>query len=66
MQEEIGHAAGAIWNALVQTQRATVAELRKKTGLSVDQINRGIGWLAREDKLQAEQKGKTLRFSLKA
>jgi hypothetical protein len=65
MQEEIGEAAGAVWTALTHTPMATIAELRKKTGLSADQVNRAIGWLAREDKLVSEQKGKTVRFSLK-
>ena len=66
MLEEIGTAAGAVWSALAQSNGSTVAELRKKTGLSADQINRAIGWLAREDKLRTEQKGKTVRISLKA
>ena len=65
MQEEIGEAAGAVWTALATMPRATVAELRKKTGLSADQVNRAIGWLAREGKLLSEQKGKTVRFGLK-
>ena len=65
MVEEIGQAAGAVWNALAQSGEVTLAELRKKTGLSVDHLNRAIGWLARDDKLQAEQKGRTVRFSLK-
>jgi hypothetical protein len=65
MLEEIGQAAGAVWNALAQAKQATIAELRKKTGLTADQVNRAIGWLAREDKLLGEQKGKTVRFSIK-
>ena len=40
MQEEIGEAAGAVWTALTHTPMATIAELRKKTGLSADQVNR--------------------------
>ena len=66
MLEEIGHAAGAVWEALRKSERASIAELRKTTGLSADQVNRAIGWLAREQKLQTEQKGKTVRLSLKS
>ena len=53
MVNEIGQTAGDIWTALVEENKAmTVSQLKKKTQLPEDLLYMGIGWLAREDKLQ--------------
>ena len=65
MNDEIGTAAGLVWNMLDRQGTLTVAKLRQKTGLSVELVNRAIGWLAREDKLVFEKKALSLVVSLK-
>jgi len=51
MNEAIVSAVGKVWKHLNDNGAATFFELRRKTGLSADMVNRAIGWLAREDKL---------------
>ena len=65
MNDEIGTAAGLVWNTLDRQGTLTLAKLRQKTGLSVELVNRAIGWLAREDKLVFEKKARSLVITLK-
>jgi hypothetical protein len=65
MNDEIGIAAGLVWSALDRQGTLTLAKLRQKTGLSVELVNRAIGWLAREDKLEFQKKARSLVISLK-
>ena len=48
---EIGAAAGAIWELLRTSGPMPQAKLIKDLGLPRDLALKGIGWLAREDKL---------------
>lgn len=50
-REEIGAFAGPIYEALKEGKALSVAELKKATGLTADQLNMGLGWLFCEDKL---------------
>ena len=66
MVNEIGEAAGEIWQALVEENKTmTIGQLKKKTKLSQDFLYMGIGWLAREDKLQFPGSSETMEVSLK-
>ena len=51
---KIGENAGLIWNAL-QGGALTVKALKKATKLKNDDLNRALGWLAREGKIAFEQ-----------
>ena len=51
MNEAIVFAVGKVWQHLNGNGGASFSELRRKTGLSTEMVNRAIGWLAREDKL---------------
>ena len=51
MNETIVSAAGKVWKHLNDNGAATLSQLRWKTGLSTEMVNRALGWLAREDKL---------------
>jgi hypothetical protein len=52
MNEDIGNAAGVIWEFLdQQSQPVTLSTLRKSLPLSYTLLMMGLGWLAREDKL---------------
>lgn len=65
MQEKIGHAAGDIYRYLSVNGENTTATLKKE--LELDDANLvafGLGWLAREGKVQFRTKGKTTYVSL--
>ena len=65
----IGEYAGKVWKALDEQGEQEMTHLKKSTALGEKEISAAIGWLAREDKVQAVEgkKGrrKTVLFSLK-
>ena len=61
--QEIGKNAGIIWNALNE-KSMTVKQLKTATKLKDAEIYLALGWLAREDKLVFEKKGKEDMISL--
>lgn len=64
MNEEIGTAAGQIWQALVDKGELTLPQLKKATGLDAPLLDWALGWLAREDKLNFVLEGKKGSFRL--
>jgi len=52
MEHEIGEAAGQIWRWLEENGEATVARLKQDTKLTEPLVYMGIGWLAREGKIE--------------
>jgi len=62
--EEIGLAAGEIWRYLDRHGEATPSRLAAATGLSAKEVQRALGWLAREGKLIIETDGRTEVFRL--
>ena len=68
MNEEIGIAAGQVWQALVDQGELSLPQLKKATGLDAPLLDWAVGWLAREDKLaftpEAGKKG-SFRLHLK-
>ncbi len=65
MTESIGIAAGKVWNYLNEYGPSSATKITKETKLDSKLVQRAIGWLAKEDKLQVEVKGRTETFSLK-
>ena len=65
MREVIDDAAGKIWHYLDQNGEASVNKVTTETGLNKNDVQRGIGWLAKEDKLNIEIKGRVETLSLK-
>lgn len=65
MNETIGDAAGKIWHFLNENGPSTVTKMEKETGIAKNDIQRAIGWLAKEDKLNIETKGRVETISLK-
>ncbi len=61
----IGTAAGKIWEYLNENGEASVSKITKETGLNRNDVQRAIGWLAKEDKLNFETQGRTELLSLK-
>lgn len=65
MIDVIGEAAGAVWQYLHENGPSSVTKVATETGLNKNDIQRAIGWLAKEDKLVFELKGRTETLALK-
>ncbi|GAB4254601.1 MAG: hypothetical protein Kow0065_01800 [Methylomicrobium sp.] len=65
MIDTIGQAAGKIWQYLNDNGSASVTKITNETGLNKNDVQRAIGWLAREEKISIELKnGRTETISL--
>jgi hypothetical protein len=64
MENEIGTCAGAIWRYLHSNGSVSIATLIKVIDHPRDVVLLGLGWLAREGKVQFESAGRTKRVSL--
>jgi hypothetical protein len=62
---EIGEAAGKIWRYLDKNGATSVAKLSTETELNKNDVQRAIGWLTKEGKLNIEVKGRIETLSLK-
>ena len=62
---EIGETAGAVWRLLDKKGPLTLAKLVKDIDLPRDTIMQALGWLAREDKIDIEENGRTRTVSLR-
>jgi len=65
MKDVIGEAAGKIWQFLDKNGEASVSKITTETGLGKNEVQRAIGWLLKEDKLNIEVNGRTETVSLK-
>jgi len=65
MQDEIGAAAGVIWNRLQANGETTAAQLKKATKLDPPVFEWAIGWLAREDQIVITPSKKSYVMRLK-
>ena len=57
MMETIGQTAGQIWNYLNENGETTVAKMKKELDLKGNFAELGLGWLAREGKVEMSKKG---------
>jgi hypothetical protein len=64
MNETIGDAAGAIWTFLNENGPASITKITTETGMGKNDVQRAIGWLAREEKITIELVGRTETVSL--
>jgi hypothetical protein len=65
MRDVIGDAAGKIWHYLNENGDASVSKVTTETGLGKNEVQRAIGWLLKEDKLNIETIGRAETLSLK-
>ena len=65
MLENIGSVAGAIWHYLENNDEATVTKLTREIRESERTVLMGVGWLAREGKLDFEQRKQGTYITLK-
>lgn len=66
MQQEIGFSAGQIYNYLTENEgQATFTKLKKDLDLKSNFAELGLGWLAREDKIELAKSGNSLKIKLR-
>lgn len=65
MRDAIGEAAGKIWHYLNENGEASVTKIGNDTGLGKNEVQRAIGWLLKEDKLNIEVIGRAETLTLK-
>jgi hypothetical protein len=65
MPESISKTAGVIWNYLEKNGPTTVSQLTRNIKETDRMLQRGIGWLAREDKINIETVKRAETLSLK-
>lgn len=65
MAEKIGDTAGKIYQYLEKNGEVSVLKLKTGLKLSNSLVCMGIGWLAREDKLNIVETKKDVKVSLK-
>ncbi len=64
-EEKIGFAAGEIYNYLNENGTTTFAKMKKELDLKGNFADLGLGWLARENKVEISQKGPAVKVSLR-
>jgi hypothetical protein len=64
MQDEIGNAAGVVWEFLDRQGETVLVTLKDRTGLSEGILFMALGWLAREEKVNLLKEERTIRISL--
>jgi hypothetical protein len=65
MIHQIGGAAGKVWMFLKQNGESNLNQLKKGIKVDPNLTLQAIGWLAREDKLRIEKKGRFVTYALK-
>jgi hypothetical protein len=65
MSDIISLAAGKIWHYLDKNGPSSVNKITTETEINKNDVQRAIGWLAKEDKLLIEAKGRVETISLK-
>ncbi len=62
---EIGETAGKVWHTLSEKGSLTIAKLVKEIDSPRDVVMQALGWLAREEKIEIEEDGRTRVVSLR-
>ena len=65
MSKAIGKVAGQLWAYLDENKSASPSRIAKEIEVSINELQRAIGWLAREDKITIEVDGRVEILSLK-
>ena len=65
MIHQIGEIAGKVWMFLEQNGESNLNQLKKGLKADPNVTLQAIGWLAREDKLRIEKKGRFVTYALK-
>lgn len=66
MEKSIGFSAGQIYSYLAENEgQATFTRMKKDLDLKGNFAELGLGWLAREDKIELLKKGNSLNVRLR-
>ncbi|CDE88133.1 TPA: hypothetical protein CPT81_08345 [Candidatus Gastranaerophilales bacterium HUM_20] len=65
LKDQIGYSAGQIYNYLNSNGEATFSKIKKELDLKGNFADLGLGWLAREDKVEISKKGASVSVRLK-
>lgn len=66
MEQTIGLSAGQIYNYLAENEgQATFSKMKKDLDLKSNFAELGLGWLAREDKIELAKSGNSLKVRLR-
>ncbi len=65
MLDNIGNVAGAIWHYLENNNEASVTKLTREIGENERTVLMGVGWLAREGKIDFEKRKQGIYVTLK-
>ena len=65
MIHSIGNTAGKVWKFLKEKGEANLNQLKKGVKADPNLVLQAIGWLAREDKLLIQKKGRYITYALK-
>ncbi len=65
MIQSIGETAGQVWKLLNEHGGASLSSIKSCLKIKQDLILQAIGWLAREDKIGIEKKGRYVIYSVK-
>ena len=65
LQEKIGQSAGQIYNYLNSNGESSFSKMKKELDLKGNFADLGLGWLAREDKVEISKKGSSVNVRLK-
>ena len=65
MVHHIGEVAGKVWMFLDKSGESNFNQLKKGIKADSNLILQAIGWLAREDKILIEKKGRFVTYALK-
>jgi predicted transcriptional regulator len=63
--QQVGEAAGAVWHALADHGPLSLAKLVERVGGNRDLVMQGLGWLAREGKIEIAETKRGRVVSLK-
>ena len=63
--EQVGEMAGAVWHALADHGPMSLAKLVERVGGNRDLVMQGLGWLAREGKIEITETKRGRVVSLK-
>ena len=65
LEEQIGFSAGEIYEYLHTNGTVSFSKMKKDLDLKGNFADLGLGWLARENKVEIQQKGPALKVSLR-
>jgi len=66
LEQSIGQSAGQIYNFLAENEgQSTFSKIKKELDLKGNFAELGLGWLAREDKVELAKSGNSLKITLR-